>query len=191
MLKREITFLDLDGNPVTDTFYFHLSKATMIRMESMYPEGLKGYLDAVVATNDKALILATFENLIRQAYGIRHEDNRQFVQSDALSDAFMQTDAYSEFIMDILSDPMKAASFVADIVPADMREGLSTLEETEQKIILDVPVESLSPQLAPPGPVIDPPKPKTALGLVKEDYPDPSKMNEAELRAFVANQLQQ
>ena len=36
MLKQDITYEDLDGNKVTDMFYFHLNKAEAIQVQAMF-----------------------------------------------------------------------------------------------------------------------------------------------------------
>jgi len=40
MLKKSITYSDLDGNSVTDDFYFNLSKSELVEMELSEKDGL-------------------------------------------------------------------------------------------------------------------------------------------------------
>lgn len=97
--------------------------------------------------------------------------------------------------MELMGNVDAAAQFITHVVPEDMRDRIPSVDdslsalETETKKILDVPVESLSPQLSVISPpTIDPPKPKSALGVVDntpaED--DLTKMNEDQLRAMIA-----
>ena len=44
MLKQEITYTDLDGKKITETFYFHLSKMEVLELEQEFPGGLGEYL---------------------------------------------------------------------------------------------------------------------------------------------------
>lgn len=154
MYTKKITFDDLEGNPVTDEFHFHLSKPQMARLEVSKKGGLDKWVKEIMDRGDSDLILETFEKLISMSYGLKAEDGRRFIQSDALSESFMQTDAYSQFFAMLLSDVQEAALFITNIVPKDMRDRVPNLETTEEeeKRILDVPVESLSPQIQPPNP---------------------------------------
>lgn len=117
MLKKTITYTDYNGETRTEDFYFHLSKAELIEMELVHPEGLKGWLERIIKADDRETIIATFKNIILQAYGEKDETGRRFVKSEELSKAFEQSEAYSELFIELLSDENKAADFVNGIVP--------------------------------------------------------------------------
>ncbi len=138
MLKKTITYKDLDGNPVTEDFYFNLSKSEITKMELAKGEGgLSGHLKRVVASNDGAAIMATFEDILSKAYGLRGADNKQFEKSPEISKKFMQTGAYDELFMELVTDADASSLFIRSIVPVDLTEGL---ENT------DLPVELKSVQ---------------------------------------------
>ena len=46
MLKKTITFEDLDGNLVTDDFYFHLSKAEIAEIAAA-SDDVRSFLDFI------------------------------------------------------------------------------------------------------------------------------------------------
>lgn len=165
MLKKTITFEDLDGNPITEDFYFNLSKAEIARMELSQHGGLSGHLKRIVEANDGAAIISTFEEILTKAYGLRGADNKTFEKSDAISRAFTQTDAYSVLFMELVTDADVSAAFIHGIIPASLAGDT------------DTPV--LPAALLPITNVDLPPM----IHSVKEPEKDPEGMTIEELRA--------
>lgn len=126
MLKKTITYDDLDGNPITEDFYFNLSKAEIARMELSQHGGLSGHLKRIVEANDGAKIISTFEEILTKSYGLRGADNKTFEKSDAISQAFMQTDAYSVLFMELVTDADASATFIHGIIPASIAGDIDT-----------------------------------------------------------------
>lgn len=120
MLKKTITFEDLDGNKVTEDFYFNLSKSELIKMEAAVEGGISKQLTDVVASDDKGKILALFEDIVLKTYGVRGDDNKTFVKSPEISRQFSQTDAYDVLFMELLSNEKAAAEFIRALMPADL-----------------------------------------------------------------------
>lgn len=130
MLKKTITFKDLDDNLVTEDFYFNLSKAEVAEMELSREGGLSGFLEKIVEAGNGGEIITTFKSIIRSAVGKRSEDGRRFIKNDEVRDDFFQSDAYSELFMELCTDANAGAAFVRGIVPSDMAE-LAKLPKTE------------------------------------------------------------
>jgi len=120
VLKKTITYLDLDGNPITEDFYFNLTKAELAEMQVITEGGMAGLLQEIIKSGDNQRILDHFKLIVRQSYGVRHEDGKQFIKSSELSQAFMNTNAYSELFVDLMTNPQGAAEFITGIVPADI-----------------------------------------------------------------------
>lgn len=167
MLKKEITFENLDGKKITRTFWFHLSKVQLARLNFSEKGGLDKVFKQMLDDKDEGKILKTFEDVISMAYGERHEDGEQFIQSPALSQAFMNTDAYSELFIELMSDPDAAANFVAGAVPADVRDNTASLQGFGSTTTLDVPVETLNLPATPEKPTAE----LSALGIPKPAEP--------------------
>lgn len=122
MLKKDITFENLDGEMVTQTFYFHISKAELAKL-SLAQEGNMGdYLRKIVESNDNAKIIEEFENILRLCVGERSADGNRFIKSQEISDAFMQSGAYSVMFMDFATSPTAFPEFIAGVLPKDMQE---------------------------------------------------------------------
>lgn len=126
MLKKTMTYTDYDDNERTEDFYFHLSKAELMEMEVGTTGGLTKMLTKIVAEKDNKLIIEHFKNLVLKSYGEKSPDGRRFIKSAELSDAFSQTEAYSEIFMELATNAEAAAKFVNGIVPNNMAEQMIT-----------------------------------------------------------------
>lgn len=116
MLKKTITFIDYDGNERTEDHYFNLSKAEVIEMELGESGGLSKTLEKIVAEQDNVKLMKYFKSIILKSYGEKTADGRRFIKSPELSEAFTQTEAYSELFMELM-DSEKMAEFVNGIIP--------------------------------------------------------------------------
>lgn len=118
MLKRTITYKDFNNVERTEDFYFNLTAAEVTEMEMSTVGGLAEMIQRIVAAQDIPSIIKVFKDLILRAYGVKSPDGKRFVKSDAISEEFAQTNAYSQLFMELASDADKAAEFVNAIVPA-------------------------------------------------------------------------
>lgn len=146
MLKKSITFLDLDGNPVVEDFYFNLSKAELAELELSKEDGLTEYLTKLTKSTNGPEIIAMFKNIITLTVGRRSEDGRRFIKNKEITDEFLQSDAYSEFFMELISDPEASTAFIKGVMPKDLVEKMDagatvsdTLNLPEVQVIETVP----------------------------------------------------
>lgn len=124
MLKKDITFKDLDGNSVTKTFYFALSKVEIAKLALSEGGGLVEYINNIIAKQDAEKIIEAFERILKLAYGVRGEDNLRFIKSEQLSAEFMQTDAYDSMFFQLVTDATFAAEFITAIIPPELAKDL-------------------------------------------------------------------
>ena len=117
MLKKTITYVDFDGNERTEDFFFNLSKAEVMEMELGVTGGMTQMLNKIVAEQDSKKIVETFKLIIMKAYGEKSPDGKRFVKSPELSEAFAQTEAYSDLFMELATNADAAATFVNGIIP--------------------------------------------------------------------------
>ena len=120
MLKKTVTYVDYNGVERTEDFYFNLSKAEVTEMELSVEGGFSKMLEEIVKSNDNARILELFKEMVLKAYGEKSADGRRFVKSKELSEAFSQTEAYSEIFMELELNKKAAAAFVNGIMPANL-----------------------------------------------------------------------
>lgn len=117
MLKKTVTYTDYNGSERTEDFYFNLTKAEIMEMELTTVGGLSAMIEKIVAAKDGPTIIKTFKDLVLKAYGEKSADGRRFIKSPEISEAFAQTEAYSQIFMELATDDEAAAKFVNGIIP--------------------------------------------------------------------------
>ena len=115
MLKKTITYTDYNNVERTEDFYFNLTKAELMEMEMGAVGGLSGMIEKIVSAKDAPAIIKVFKELVLKAYGEKSADGRRFVKSKEISDAFAQTEAYSQLFMELATDADAASKFVNGI----------------------------------------------------------------------------
>lgn len=124
MLKKNIKYVDYDGNERTEDFYFNLNKAEVIELQLGTVGGLTKTLEKIVQEKDASRIIEYFKTLILKAYGEKSADGRRFIKSQELRDAFEQTEAYSELFMELASDAKMAAEFINGVLPKEEADAI-------------------------------------------------------------------
>jgi hypothetical protein len=117
MLKITKTYIDFNGNERTEDFYFNLSKAEVMKMEMSTSGGLAEHIQRVVKAQDSAEIIAIFEKLVLDAYGVKSADGKRFEKNAQIRDEFAQTQAYSDIFVELATNADKAVEFVNGIIP--------------------------------------------------------------------------
>ena len=120
MLKKTITYTDYNGVERKEDFYFNLSKAEVMEMEMSTSGGLAQMINKIIETQDSPAIIKIFKDLILKAYGEKSPDGKRFIKSHELSEAFAQTEAYSNLFMELATDADAAAKFVNGITPVEI-----------------------------------------------------------------------
>lgn len=120
MLKKTITYTDLNGVERKEDFYFNLSKMEVIKLQDSVKGGYDIRLKAIAADLNGADIMEFFEDLIMRSYGEKSEDGRRFMKSEEISRAFMETPAYEVLFEELIFDDKAAADFVNAIMPPDL-----------------------------------------------------------------------
>lgn len=117
MLKQTITFTDYNGVERTEDFFFNLTKAELVKMEMSEAGGFSQRIEKIVAAQDGPAVMEVFRDLISKAYGEKSADGKRFVKSPELSQAFAETEAYSELFMKLVTDADAASAFIKGILP--------------------------------------------------------------------------
>ena len=120
MLKRDITYEDFDGNQATDTFYFNLTKTEIINFQVKYEEGLVGFLQKVIRTENQKELVALVQDFVLTAYGIRSDDGKRFIKNPQVREEFTQTLAYDALFVELATDEDAFDKFMKGVIPKDM-----------------------------------------------------------------------
>lgn len=123
MFKYDIEYENFDGEKVKETLNFHLTKAELIKMDLAKGGKLKDILEEVVTNQDPAETLLWFDKIIKASYGQREGD--LFVKDPKKTEAFVSSEAYSEFFIKLINQEIKVEDFVLGIFPKDVATELA------------------------------------------------------------------
>ena len=140
MIKQTITYHDLEGQQVTEDFYFHMNKAEVAKL-FIYnnADDPEAWLNEITTSKDGKVIVDTFESIVRMAYGVKDENGKRFKKGEEVWLDFYESDAYSEFFVKLVTDATFAAEFVNGIMPASLRaEATAELGELTKRPVEDV-----------------------------------------------------
>jgi hypothetical protein len=131
MIEKTITFDDLDGKSVTDTFHFNLNDAEIAEL-AMSRKGLDEYLREIIKTEDIEKLMVLFKELLSMAVG-RRINNRVFEKSPAIVAEFMNSGAYVEFFFELIAQPAYAAEFIKEMAPKNLEARIDKILQGEEK----------------------------------------------------------
>lgn len=117
MIKKNIKYVDFNGNERNEDFYFNLSEAEVMELELSTTGGYGEMIQTVVNAQDMPTIVKVFKNLVLDSYGKKSADGKSFIKSDANKIEFSQTNAYSKLFMELATDAEKATAFINGILP--------------------------------------------------------------------------
>jgi len=174
MLKKTMTYADIDGNPITKDFYFNMTKAELLKLEFSEDAGFSKKIERIQKPNAKGgEILETFDDILRHSFGIRRGD--EFVKPVGAFEEFQTTEAYSDLLFEIATDAVKAANFTNAVMPASL---LAEVQDEIKKQQLQ--------GMSPAGVVVDEARQiqdVTPYEISVHAEPNPMNMTEAELLA--------
>lgn len=117
MLKKTITYEDWDGNERTEDFYFNMTKAEIMELELSTEGGLKNRLEKISQKKDVPAIMKFVKDFIMMSYCEKSDDGRRLIKRKELSEAFIETPAYDNLFMELISDDEKASAFINCVLP--------------------------------------------------------------------------
>ena len=120
MLKKTITYTDYDGLERTEEFRFNLTKAELMDMELTTVGTFSKLMQKIIDEKDMVRLAKYFKELILKSYGVKSDDGKRFIKSPDLSEAFSQTEAYSELYMELLGNSEYAVKFIQQVMPKDL-----------------------------------------------------------------------
>ena len=117
MYKKTITYPDYNGEDRTEDFFFNLTKAELAELNLSVDGGYASYIERIVAAKDVPTLSRIFKELVLMSYGEKSADGRD---GQRLADEFVETEAYSELYMELITDEKAAAEFVNSIIPQQL-----------------------------------------------------------------------
>lgn len=116
MIKKTITYTDFNGETRTEPHYFHLSRAEIIEMDATTVGGYKAMVEKASQDGDTPTLFRVVKDFVTKAYGKKSLDGKTFKKSPEITEEFVQSEAYSELLIELLGDANKASDFINGIV---------------------------------------------------------------------------
>lgn len=142
MLKKSITYTDLNGEEVTEDHFFHLSQAELVEMEMSEEGGMSEALKKIIEAEDGKQIIKQFKEIILGAYGKRSPDGKRFIKNQQIREEFESSEAYSAFFMELVTNTDAAIEFTNGIVPTKVVQAataaIEKASQPELKAVEDV-----------------------------------------------------
>lgn len=106
MISRTVTYANLlDGKDVTEELWFHLRKDEILRIMGRAKKDWDEYVKEMTAREDVDEIFDFIESVLKLAYGERSsEDGRTFRKDKKLQEDFINSEAYSELMVNMMVD---------------------------------------------------------------------------------------
>lgn len=141
MLVKKIKYTDYNGTEREEDFYFNLNKGEIFNLQyGRFKGGLIEYMQELSKENDTPKIVELLEDFILSAYGEKSPDGKYFIKEDFATgikprDKFRQTEAFSELLMELLTDEKKTADFFNALIPEDLRQELAEQEKGDLNVL--------------------------------------------------------
>lgn len=136
MFKKTMTFDDLDGNEVTQTFYFNYTKKEIAELlvfgellefpsgrkpkpleEQLKDLGTPMEVSGLTQVENNQMAYDTFQDLLLNAYGEKAEDNVRFIKNQQTREYFRNHLAFVELIFEMVEDTKLMNEFIEGCLP--------------------------------------------------------------------------
>lgn len=122
MLKKTYTYTDYNGVERTETFYFHFTEAEILDMEMSSEGGFAERVQKIIDAKDQSALMKVIKNFVIDAYGVKSDDGRRFIKNEEVKTAFVESPAFSDIFMDMVTNDELAAEFVNGVIPDTMKK---------------------------------------------------------------------
>lgn len=118
MISREFSYTGWDGVPVEgEVWTFNINKADALELAMAHDGDLAAYLQEIIDDKDGGRIITNFKKMIKVSVGKLDKSGKHFFKTEELTNDFMHTPAYEEFLLLLVTDAVFAANWVNAIMP--------------------------------------------------------------------------
>jgi hypothetical protein len=128
VIAKTITYKDLDGKDVTEDFHFNLTRAELVEMNFSEFGSLFQTLNVMIEMEDMGAIISSIKLLLRLSVGKRAEDGKRFIKNQDITDAFMQSNAYSTMLYELMTNAESSIELIKGIMPPEMLQQVEDLD---------------------------------------------------------------
>ena len=150
MFPREFTYPGFDGKEHTETWWFNLSEAELMKMQLSTVGGVDGMMNRMLREENPGKIVDMFETIILKAVGERSIDGRRFIKKERpdmpwgeVAEEFKETPAYSQLFMELVSSGEALSNFLKSAIPAETAQKIAKAEADMAKVsVKEEPVDN-------------------------------------------------
>lgn len=139
MVKKNITYTNLEGVKETKTFYFNLTKFEWLELEAYTKGGLVENLKHALEVNNLKKVIDLLKKIILRAYGERDPESGEFLKTDEAAIRFSKTEAFSELFYELAYNEEKSREFFMSLIPPELRDQVGKQAQAAEQKNLSVP----------------------------------------------------
>lgn len=148
MISKTVTYEDLDGNEVTETFEFHLNKLEAAELDLRYG-GLDNAIKNLGVSPEATKVYNIFKDILLTSYGQRDSTNRRHVKTPEIRQYLEFSDALGVIIFEMLENPTLGAEFVKGILPKAAQEKIEEAERNGTFPVVELPASNTIKPVTP------------------------------------------
>ena len=115
MISKTIKYVDYNGVEKEGTYWFNMSRADLMDLETSDEEGWTNKVRKLIAEQRGREAYKIIEQFIKDSYGVKTPDGG-FDKDPKYLKEFRNSEAYSELIWGFVENPDSFASFIEGIV---------------------------------------------------------------------------
>lgn len=140
MLKKRVKYTNFNDEVKERDLYFNITKKEILDMSLEDKGSLKEQIELMGKTQDPELVLSCYTKIVQMSYGEKSEDGEHFIKTSETARHFIESAAFDELFMELLSDANKMVDFVNGILPKDLLELVNKEMENERQKGTDLPL---------------------------------------------------
>ena len=114
MIKETITYVDFNGNQLTEDFRFHLSTPEVMSITARVGTDLDKYVQKLKVELDGMKIMEMMQMLMLESYGELNADGR-FYKTPEIRQKFEYSNAYPVLFEKLFNDPEMTTRFASGL----------------------------------------------------------------------------
>ena len=124
MIKKKVTYIDLDGKEKTEELRFHMNKLEYIKFVGGIGIELEDKVKELTDKNDVLGMTNLIENLLVVSYG--KMDGKKWTKSEEDQEEFRNSEQLAELFAALITNPDEAAKFFKHVsnTPGDAKPKL-------------------------------------------------------------------
>lgn len=121
MIKKKVTYIDLDGKEKTEELRFHMNKLEYIKFVGGIGIELEDKVKELTDKNDVLGMTNLIENLLVVSYG--KMDGKKWTKSEEDQEEFRNSEQLAELFAALITNPDEAAKFFQHVsnTPGDAK----------------------------------------------------------------------